>query len=352
MTCTYSNLITGSSSSSDEDNEAIAHAGKSVGLVKQKLDVIVPGGGKKPGFEYVENIVRTVSCLASTEAIKGNSKGWKIHMKGLKQLVGLKGGLVVFGTSVQLKLHRVDLLGAVDFIEEPFFGMDNFLMDIPSRYELEKEKGGNGEEMKVLLNTLPISEELHDLLAYMHSLSNVVSRILGSSTVCSGTQQVSWQKHAYALRYSLLGGVGKCDSRDEERRVLDEALRIGALLYVQATPQEFPYSVVGPANLVARLKELVLTIQMWNTREGNLVMWLLFMGGISARKGEDNVWFVTQLEKLTARLRILEWEVANKKLGTLWWVGAIHEKPCRKLWEEVTALRMVDIITTSSQFSI
>ncbi|KAE8441420.1 hypothetical protein EG329_004976 [Mollisiaceae sp. DMI_Dod_QoI] len=335
VTCTYADLITGAG----ENPEAIQHVGKSVSLVKERLDQIIQIG-RRPEFEFVEMTVRTVSCLAITEAIKGNRDGWKIHMAGLKQMVDLKGGLTNFGVTIQLKLHRADLLGAVDYREETFLERDNSLPSIPSRHSLP-ERGEECTDMLTLLNTLPISDELHDALAYMHSLSIVVSRILESSRVSSGAQQVSWQKQSYALRYMLLSGLGRCDDQDEERRFLDETLRIGALLYVQATPQEFPFSAVGPAKLITRLKELVLMIQMWNEREGNLVMWLLFMGGISARKGEDKVWFVAQLEKLTARLRILEWDVLRGRLQTLWWVGPVHEKPCKTLWDEVLGLRTV-----------
>ncbi|KAF8860638.1 hypothetical protein BDZ45DRAFT_688206 [Acephala macrosclerotiorum] len=336
ITCVYADLITGSNCS--ENQEAMEHGGKSITIIKQRIDRIFLNG-KKSAFEFVEENVRAVSCLAITEAIRGNTEGWRIHMSGLKQMVDLKGGLTKMEVGIQLKLHRADLLGAVDFIEPPFFDRENSLPDIPSRYkEPPKERG---EAMAALLNTLPISEELHDALAYMHSLSIVVSRILASSTICIGAQQVSWQKHAYTLRYSLLRDLGKCNSQDEERQVLDETLRIGALLYVQATPQEFPFSAVGPAKLLRRLKELVLGIQMWNEREGSLVVWLLFMSGISARKGEDKVWFVSQLEKLTARLSILDWELVRGRLETLWWVGPVHEKPCKTLWDEVVALRMV-----------
>ncbi|CZR64292.1 uncharacterized protein PAC_14190 [Phialocephala subalpina] len=334
ITCVYADLITGTA----ENQEAIEHGGKSITLIKQRIDRVFLNGTKSV-HEFVEENIRAVSCLAITEAIKGNTEGWRIHMSGLKQMVELKGGLTKMEVGIQLKLHRADLLGALDFIEMPFFDEGNSLPDVPSRYEEPPEERGEG--MAALLNTLPISDVLHDALAYMHSLSVIVSRILASKAICSGAQQVSWQKHAAALRYSLLRGLGKCDSQDEEKRVLDETLRIGALLYVQATPQEFPFSAVGPAKLIARLKELVLGIQMRNEKEASLVIWLLFMGGISVRKGEDKVWFVAQLEKLTARLSVLEWELVSRRLETLWWVGPVHEKPCKTLWNKVVALRMV-----------
>jgi len=71
---------------------------------------------------------------------------------------------------------------------------------------------------------------------------------------------------------------------------------MGALLYIEATPREFPFSAIGPSNLAASLKELVLSVQMWNEREGALVLWLLYMGAMSSRKGEDKIWFVARIE--------------------------------------------------------
>ena len=123
--------------------------------------------------------------------------------------------------------------------------------------------------------------------------------------------------------------------------MIDDVLRIGALLYLQATPRELPFAVVGPGNLVKELREFVSNVHMWNEREAELVLWLLFMGAISARNRPDRIWYIVQIEKLMERLRLREWDVVKKKLEAFWWVSGLHEKAAKKAWEESEVLRSV-----------
>ena len=123
--------------------------------------------------------------------------------------------------------------------------------------------------------------------------------------------------------------------------VLDEVLRVGALLYMQATLQEFPSSAVGSRNLLQRLKESIMAVKVRNEREGALMVWLLFIGGIAARMGEERVWFVAQLGKLVCRLGLRSWDVVREELEGLWWVERIHGEICKRLWEEAVVVRNV-----------
>jgi hypothetical protein len=80
---------------------------------------------------------------------------------------------------------------------------------------------------------------------------------------------------------------------------------------MQATLQEFPFSATGSINLVHKLKDAIMEVKIRNENEGALVLWMLFMGGISARRGEDRIWFVPQIEKLSGRLGLGDWEVVR-----------------------------------------
>jgi hypothetical protein len=174
----------------------------------------------------------------------------------------------------------------------------------------------------------------------MHALSERISSISSGSTLCTEAEQVSLMEDTFSLRYSLLPSA---TSRplDLGKTTLDDVLRIGAILYLQATPQEFPYAAIGPGNLVRKLRGLVFKVHMWNQREGELVMWLLFIGAVCAKKGPDRIWYIAQIQKLTKRLRLREWGVVKEKLEAFWWVTGLHEKAARDAWEEAEVLRSV-----------
>jgi len=110
---------------------------------------------------------------------------------------------------------------------------------------------------------------------------------------------------------------------------------------MQATLQEYPFSATGSINLVHKLKDAIMEVKIRNENEGALVLWMLFMGGVSARRGEDRIWFVAQIEKLSGRLGLGDWEAVNGEMQGLWWVEKIHEKPLREMWDEAVVLRSV-----------
>jgi len=186
----------------------------------------------------------------------------------------------------------------------------------------------------------------------MHIFSQQISHIISSTTVYTAAQQVALLEYTYSLRYSLLPSAFNAWYLDPGTETLNEILRIGALLYIQAAPQEFPHAAVGPGNLVRKLRETVLSVQMWNEREGVLVMWLLVIGAISARKGDDRIWFIAQIEKLSGRLGFREWGEVKGKLEGLWWVSGLHDKPGKEVWGQVEGLRCVMREGTSSKVPV
>jgi hypothetical protein len=189
------------------------------------------------------------------------------------------------------------------------------------------------------LNSLPIDRDLVNSLIILSNFSHELSLILSNPAVASIPSQNTLLEETYALRYSLLKSASLHQPvfvwPSESDQMLVEVLCVGALLYMQATLQEFPYSAVGSTNLVNKLKDSVMLIKIRNQQEGELMVWLLFMGGIEARSAEDRSWFVAQIGKLVGRLRLRTWEAVKSAMEWLWWVDKIHEERCRNLWGEV-----------------
>ncbi|KAE9369661.1 hypothetical protein N431DRAFT_344728 [Stipitochalara longipes BDJ] len=338
-TTSYAGLMGGST----ETKDSIIHFGKSVSLVKERLKSMCDIRNGNEVTILVEGTARAVSCLAFTEVIRGNVDGWKTHMMGLNQMVDVRGGITQFSIGLQLKLHRsvADLWGATEHLCHPYFSERNGLPTLPSR-EITQQSA----QIPLLsfLDTLPISPNLLNSLIYMHFLSQRISSLSSGSTIYNESEQVSLMKDTFSLRYSLVPSPGS-PPLDPENASLDDVLRIGAILYLQATPQEFPYAAVGPGNLVKKLRGLVFRVPMWNEMEAELMMWLLFIGTMCARKGPDRIWYVAQIGKLTARLGLSDWDIVKQKLEEFWWVGGLHEKAAREVWEEAEVLRSVMSVT-------
>lgn len=283
-------------------------------------------------------------------------------MSGAKQMADLNGGILKLSLTLQLKLHRylatflsplklpnvdsADLTGSVDFLGTPFFDSNNRLPQYPSSMGPHQLISAANKNLLKFLTTLPLDTTLLNTLITLSIFSHQISLILSSPTTANIPSQITLIEETYSLRYTLLkpstlGPDGKPLSPSDQN--LNAVLRIGALLYIQATLQEFPFSAVGPRSLVRRMREQAMMIKMRNQREGELMIWLLFMGGIEARDEVDRRWFVDQIGKLVGRLGVgLEWEGVRGTLEGLWWVAKIHEERGKRLWDEAVFCRELD----------
>jgi hypothetical protein len=204
-----------------------------------------------------------------------------------------------FIKEVKLTHFSADLWGATEHLCHPYFSESSGLPYLPSQ-------GTNQLSAQTallnFLDTLPLSPELLSSLVYMHALSERISDVSSGSTLYTEAKQISLMKDTFSLRYSLVPSPSS-PPLNSGNASLDDVLRIGAIMYLQITPQEFPRAAVGPGNLVKKLRGLVLNVHMWNVRGAELVLWLLFVGAMCARKGPDRIWYIDQIEKLTGELR-------------------------------------------------
>jgi hypothetical protein len=117
----------------------------------------------------------------------------------------------------------------------------------------------------------------------------------------------------------------------------EEVLHLAAHLFIQVTLQEFSSAAIGFRKLVERLADLVTGVKIRNTREGELLIWVLFLGGIEV-DAEGVGLFVDQLRRLTRRLGFGRgWKEIKAVLKRLWWVGEILDTRGRRLWDKVEA---------------
>ena len=196
-----------------------------------------------------------------------------------------------------------------------------------------------------ILSSFSIPKSLFDSLLQLSSLSNILSDLITSSAQTPISGQIELLESIYAIRYSLLKSlnfsqdfknysVSAASKETSATELVDETLRVGALLYMQTTMQEFPVSALGSRRLVQRLKETITKFHVNDSGQENFLVWLLFVGGVEA-KDDDRTWFVKRLREVLNRLGCGLWKETREILERLWWVRQIHEKRFIKLWEEV-----------------
>lgn len=71
-----------------ERPEAVINLRKAICIINEKLTRPVP--------EISDALIVVVSTLAHTEKTSGNLENWRVHMRGLKQMVRIRGGIEKF----------------------------------------------------------------------------------------------------------------------------------------------------------------------------------------------------------------------------------------------------------------
>lgn len=98
----------------------------------------------------------------------------------------------------------------------------------------------------------------------------------------------------YNIEHDLLA-FSEVSEDDRGGEIITSACRTGALLYMKAILEEFPYSAMGSSILLRQLQESL----SWPEIRQDLAdvqLWLLMIGGILS-KGDMREWFIGRLNK-------------------------------------------------------
>lgn len=150
----------------------------------------------------------------------------------------------------------------------------------------------------------------------------------------------------YSIQYQLLSD----DQLDNEsngafihnNNALQEAFRLGAILYLKEILQEFIFSAIGSGILVSRLRtslESVLASQITPT-SSSLLLWLLIVGGVASttttnNNSIDHTFFIAHLVTLRREPWLDEWEDVKQRVQDVLWIGKVLNGAGKSLWEEV-----------------
>jgi hypothetical protein len=118
---------------------------------------------------------------------------------------------------------------------------------------------------------------------------------------------------------------------------ISEACRIAVALHVMTPWRGLrPDPILVINDLLHRLKACLGTI-IASSRSNELLLWLLFTGGVSALGTPERAWFEKHLVTVVVDLGLDRWEDVRGCLMKVIWHEILCERSYRKLWEEVKA---------------
>jgi hypothetical protein len=197
---------------------------------------------------------------------------------------------------------------------------------------------GDGDDMlEIMLVSHGLQQCLVDSYIQMRHFSLAMVVALNYRTM--KIDPVAFVEDTYQIQYQLtlfssapiIGVAEQC---------LEEALRMGGLIYMKDLLREYPMAALGTTNLVHRLKDALTDIL--NVEEfAPILLWLCFVAGVSSKRGPDRTWFTAQLMKLGMKLGLGTWDEARNVMKSVMFVDSFHEEPCRGLWEEMDVMKTV-----------
>lgn len=115
---------------------------------------------------------------------------------------------------------------------------------------------------------------------------------------------------------------------------LDAAYHIGLVAFMTTLFLQFDGRRFLRYNLVSRCLGSVIG-RMISELGDDLLLWLLFIGGISVLEEADQRWVVLQISHIVRLLGFENWGQMRQLLTQFPWIGAIHDGPGKALWDTV-----------------
>jgi hypothetical protein len=124
--------------------------------------------------------------------------------------------------------------------------------------------------------------------------------------------------------------------REGFKDVNENACYLGLLALVTKLLFQYGQSRRFPYNLLAeRLRHAIKSSLSNKLVEETTCLWLLFVAGISVFGDTDWMSLMPQIRTLLSGLNMDAWENARKKIKTLPWIDAAHDKPGKELWQAI-----------------
>ncbi|KAF6832163.1 hypothetical protein CMUS01_07062 [Colletotrichum musicola] len=125
-----------------------------------------------------------------------------------------------------------------------------------------------------------------------------------------------------------------------------DAARLAMLGFMTGLLPNYCRDNFGSSLLRTRLADAVRKVHSTHVDTGSgdvsLLLWILFMSGISVLKSYDYGWLVSTIAEACDRAGLRDWVSVHRHLGGYPWIYVLHDGPARCLWEEARRVNLGD----------
>ncbi|KAL3446102.1 hypothetical protein BJX65DRAFT_309340 [Aspergillus insuetus] len=295
---------------------------------------------EEPKKAVAEATTLIVASLASGEAVSGNVEGLAIHMKGLKRLVHLLGGLEELDHGALAKIYECDVRSAALTNTRPTFAMSSrFRSEIlqNERFFQTREPHSVPSRLSQLGKSFFTAPWYAQLDSSIRAYTQVLHRLIihYEEAQLNPSLITPTDNDLFLVFDHQLLSTAYASGEDD----LHEPLRLAFLIYVNIRIWHFQGIPLTQYPATALQTSLEVPFAYLQVNATKLLFWMLWMGGLASRGAECNVWFVENLRVVVQQLGLDHWVTARILLGGFFYTdqhGWQGEKVAEEeLWGEV-----------------
>ncbi|KAL3475196.1 hypothetical protein BJX99DRAFT_230166 [Aspergillus californicus] len=310
------------------------HRGETIRLVNEGLSDPIKAAS--------DELIAAVSVLLTVEIATGDPDYLKIHLAGLRQMVGMRVSFADVADDVRFQISWTDIRVACMSLTKPIFPFvryarpKNFTITPPSK-ELEATASSLISLIQIpgIFNDV-MSEVIYDLAGLVWYAEWIKGgpedQEFGEETECYYNTEVLYVEYAlHNDRYTSTGEV-KGDA------TIEGCVRLACLLFHNSAIWDFYPQIapVFPKPIIALQMALKSTIRAgcYHLCRG-LLIWLLFVGACSTRIPDQHTFFVNELASAIRLQGVRSWQELRAILFDYFYVDRCYLGPLRALWDEL-----------------
>ncbi|KAF8853142.1 hypothetical protein BDZ45DRAFT_598946 [Acephala macrosclerotiorum] len=291
----------------------------SVSLVRRKIE--------DSSLAFQDETMNSVVTLAAIEHGKGNVEASRMHIEGVKRMVGVRGGIDEVKRTSPLTARMVSWV--------------SMLVTGSPQFQTQDDSGfgsGVGPILQWQLastNPAPRENSLGDL-DLDPVMSNILTRLRNIFHDPRLSQLTNTELHdltCFVVHRLLL--LPPFSPADPKRSATSECLRFALALYTLIVHGTTYYSHADLANrIMAQLETSFKALAWTDFVPDSLSLWVLSVRMEASNGTGDDQWFIDQACTATVALSLHKWEDVLIRLKSILWIRPQGEL-FRQRWEEV-----------------
>ncbi|KAH7190991.1 hypothetical protein BKA60DRAFT_663611 [Fusarium oxysporum] len=270
-----------------------------------------------PKTALTDSTTTVVMGMALIAVCFGDVESAHMHVMGLKQIVGLRGGIESFANKPQLqaKLHRI-CTGANPAFHQDAASFESAFDRSPELTLLKPADASYFSRSRSLVQAL--GRRFYGIFKDVQNLSQLINDSHNSG---QKIREMSLEE----LMTSIQSRLFMLEFNDND--ILPELLRLSLLAFLTTVFWSFPGVKLEYPHLANQLRQACLAFTPTTVGESYLFAWTLMVGATSVFHDNDQTWLPQRLHPLIRDSLGRTWFEVQNNLRRVMWIDSIHDGP-------------------------